>query len=315
VKTEHFFNIGEKSIMKALRFKKIDAFTKGVSSGNPAGYIYMNNDEILSEDEMQKIASELKGFVNEVGYVNKIGEQYNLRFYSSECEVAFCGHAIIAIMYDLLANNKELTQKKEVLINVSAGTLSVFNRISEDDAVYIMAPTPKFLDCTLKPAQIAAALGIHFFDINDQMPIRLIDGGLKTLILPIATLESCLKIYPDQESLKLFCLENGIDIIHASTKETYTESCKYHTRVFAPKYGYLEDPATGSGNAAFGYYLIDENLWNGDFTIEQGPSKTNPNFVRLKQYEKDGIAHIIFGGCGTIRIDGAYCLHDCSTNS
>ena len=75
-------------------------------------------------------------------------------------------------------------------------------------------------------------------------------------------------------------MENGIDIIHVSTKETYTASSKYRTRVFAPKYGYLEDPATGSGNAAFGYYLINENLWNDGFTIEQGTNKSNPNFVK-----------------------------------
>ncbi len=295
--------------MKTLKFKKIDAFTKGISSGNPAGYIYMSDDQVLSEEEMQKIAAELKGFVNEVAYVSKIGEKFNLRFYSSECEVAFCGHATIAIMYDLLINNRGLLQKEEVFINVNAGTLSVFNHINEDDAVYIMAPAPKFLDFGLTSSQIADILGIYSSDINSAMPIRLIDGGLRTLIVPIITLESCLKIYPNQENLKVFCLENEIDIIHVSTKETYTTSSNYRTRVFAPKYGYLEDPATGSGNAAFGYYLIGESLWNGDFTIEQGPNKTNPNFVKLKRYEKDGVGHIIFGGCGTIRIDGNYCLH------
>ena len=297
------------SIIKTLKFKKIDAFTKGISSGNPAGYIYMSEHELLSEEEMQKIATELKGFVNEVGYVNKIGEQYNLRFFSSECEVAFCGHATIAIMYDLISNNKELLQKREIFINVSAGTLSVFNHINEDDAVYIMAPAPKLLDFDLKPIQIADILGINSSDINNVIPIRLIDGGLRTLIVPILTLDRCLKINPNQENLRLFCLENGIDIIHVSTNETYTSSSKYRTRVFAPKYGYLEDPATGSGNAAFGYYLIDQKLWSEDITIEQGPNKTNPNFVKLRLFEKNGISHIVFGGCGTIRINGNYCLH------
>jgi PhzF family phenazine biosynthesis protein len=295
--------------MKTLKFKKIDAFTKGISLGNPAGYIYMENDEILNEEEMQKIAAELKGFVNEVGYVNKIGDQYKLKFYSSECEVAFCGHATIAIMYDLLSNNEQLFDKTEVFINVNAGTLSVFNSIKQDDAVFIMAPAPKFLECRLKSAQVAGILGINCSDINSEMPIRLIDGGLRTLIVPITTLASCLRINPNQENLRLFCLENEIDIIHVFVKETYTTSSKYRTRVFAPKYGYLEDAATGSGNSAFGYYLIDENKWESDFTIEQGSIKTNPNFVKLKRYKKDCIDYILFGGCATTRIDGNYCLH------
>lgn len=295
--------------MKTLKFKKIDAFTNGMSTGNPAGYILMNRDSILSIQEMQRIATELKGFVNEVGYVNQIEAQYQLKFYSSECEVAFCGHATIAIIYDLLCSNQELAQKKEVLIQVNAGTLSVFNYLEEEDAVYIMAPAPRFLECTINTRQISKILGINSSDLNNKMPIRFIDGGLRTLIVPITTLKSCLEIYPDQEELRLFCLENEIDIIHVSTKETFAESSKYRARVFAPKFGYLEDPATGSGNAAFGHYLINENLWDSDCTIEQGQNKTNPNFVKLRKQIHDGAARILFGGSATTRIEGNYLLH------
>ncbi len=34
--------------MRTLKFKKIDAFTKGISSGNPAGYVFLNDDEFLT---------------------------------------------------------------------------------------------------------------------------------------------------------------------------------------------------------------------------------------------------------------------------
>jgi len=294
--------------MKTLKFKKIDAFTKGLSSGNPAGYIYLQDNQILSDEEMQRIAFELKGFVSEVGYINQNGDGFDLRYYSAECEVAFCGHATIAIMYDLLSSQQDLRVKEEILIHVQAGTLSVFNRIDEDDAVYIMAPPPKYLESTLTPAQIAGVLDISLSEINTLMPIRLIDGGLRTLIVPLTTLESCLQIFPDQEKLKQFCMENDIDIIHISTNETHLPSCTYRTRVFAPRFGYLEDPATGSGNAAFGYYLLDENLWNNDFTIEQGPDRVRPNLIKLKRHEKDGVIRILFGGSATTRIEGIYCL-------
>ncbi|MDD3169839.1 MAG: PhzF family phenazine biosynthesis protein, partial [Eubacteriales bacterium] len=287
--------------MKTLKFKKIDAFTKGSSAGNPAGYLLMDRDSLLSVQEMQQIAAELKGFVNEVGFVYQTGNDYRLRFYSSECEVAFCGHATIAIMYDLLKGNRELQQKKEVQIHVNAGALSVLNQIAEEDAVYIMAPAPEFFDCTVNAEQISKALGIPSSHIDGRLPVRLIDGGLRTLIVPVITLKSCLGICPDQEKLRLFCLENGIDIIHVSTKETFFQSCRYRTRVFAPKFGYLEDPATGSGNAAFGSCLINENGWDGDFTIEQGQNGSNPNFIKLRKKELDGIDRILFGGCATTR--------------
>jgi PhzF family phenazine biosynthesis protein len=294
--------------MKTLNFKKIDAFTKGLSSGNPAGYVYMEKD-YLENEEMQKMASELKGFVNEVGFVKRSKDEFILKFFSSECEVAFCGHATIAIMYDLIKNNKELVEKDKIFINVNAGKLPVFNELLSDDAVYITAPLPKFLEVPVNKLSISNSLGIALSDINEKYSIRFIDGGLRTLLVPINGLEKILSIYPNQEALKSFCLKNDIDIILVFTEKTNFSNCKYRTRVFAPKFGYLEDPATGSGNSAFGYYLIDENLWEDDFTIEQSANKENPNFVKIKRYTSNGENYIMFGGAATTKISGDYFIH------
>ena len=294
--------------MKKLKFKKIDAFTKGPAPGNPAGYILLDEEGSLDEAAMQKIALELKGFVNEIGFVSKPDGRYHLRFYSSECEVAFCGHATIAIMYDLLSSGAA-NEEKEVAIHVKAGRLSVFNHIGEEDAVYIMAPAPHYLDCRLTVQQVADVLDIDSAVIDARMPLRLVDGGLKTLLVPVRSLDGCLSISPDYEKLRIFSFENDIDIVHVSVAETRTATCRYRTRVFAPKFGYLEDPATGSGNAAFGYRLLAENRWDGDFMVEQGALLDNPSFVKLRKHETDEGRRMLFGGCGTTRIEGVYCYH------
>lgn len=84
--------------MKEYNFKKIDAFATEKSDGNPAGYILLDNLNDISECEMLQIAKELKGFVSEVGYVAKVGEnEFDLRYYSSEREVDFCGHATLLL--------------------------------------------------------------------------------------------------------------------------------------------------------------------------------------------------------------------------
>ena len=298
--------------MKTVNFKKIDAFTKGLSTGNPAGYVLMDQADMLTVDEMLKIAAELKGFVNEVGYVNRHDQLFELKFYSSECEVAFCGHATIAIMYDLISTNPELMNEKELKIKVRAGILSVFNHVKENDAVFIMAPEPQFLERGVNWNDIAHALDADIAILDDKQRFQVIDGGLRTLIIPIVSLENCLGLFPNQERLRQFCLENDIDIVLVFTNEVSTQGVKYRTRVFAPKYGYLEDPATGSGNAAFGYYLIDDNRWTGDFSIEQGASLNNPNIVKVKRHQAENADRILFGGCGTTRISGSYHLQETS---
>lgn len=92
--------------MKKFKFKKIDAFATSKSAGNPAGYIRLDEKTDISAHEMLKVAKQLKYFVNEVGYLCKTdSNMFDLKYYSSEREVDFCGHATIAIMYDLIKND------------------------------------------------------------------------------------------------------------------------------------------------------------------------------------------------------------------
>lgn len=55
---------------------------------------------------MQQIAKELKGFVTEVGFIFKQSDNvFQLKYFSSEREVDFCGHATIAIMCEFQTND------------------------------------------------------------------------------------------------------------------------------------------------------------------------------------------------------------------
>lgn len=296
--------------MKIFPFKKMDAFSRAASSGNPAGCVYLENTAAIDETGMQKIAKELKGFVNEVGYLAPIADGFRLKFYSSECEVEFCGHATIAIMYDLIKANKDLLEKAELSLYVNAGKLSVFNLISEEDAVYIMAPEPRFLAHELTASDVAGILAINEKQLAGKASIQIVNAGLRTLIAPMISLEDVINTFPEQEELRLFCEANEIDIVLIFCEETYLAASQYRTRVFAPKYGYLEDPATGSGNAAFGHYLIQSGLWTTHVNIEQGPSRETPNIVKLRRYQRGQEDRILFGGSSVLRIHGDYHLHD-----
>lgn len=297
--------------MKILKFKKIDAFAVGKSSGNPAGAVYLDSPDDLSELEMQKIAKELKGFVNEVGYLSLAdSDTFNLKFYSSEREVDLCGHATIAIMYDLIKNNKNLLSKDTIYINTNKGMLSVSNRIINDDAVFISAPQPVFSSTLPQVSSIANALDVDENIISNENPISIINAGLNTLIVPIIGLSHILAINPDLEKLKKFCINQAIDIITVFSRETAIEANAFRTRVFAPTFGYLEDPATGSGNSAFGYYLIKNNIFEGNIlSIEQNNSFDNANIVKLEfNKNKNGQDLVSFGGSAIVRINGEYNL-------
>jgi len=297
--------------MKKLIFKKIDAFAADKSTGNPAGAIYLNTESELTPIEMQRIAAELKGFVNEVGYISRLDDDsFVLKYYSSEREVEFCGHATIAIMYDLLKGNAELLNKPSIHIVTSKGRLLVQNRIPDEDAVFISAPLPHFSHKSISQTHIAEALGVSVQDMGEDYPIEVVNAGLETLIVPIQTLRTILAIYPDFMKLRLFCENNSIDIVEVFSPEVSQASNRFRTRVFAPRFGYLEDPATGSGNAAFGYYLLKQKKWDGQvISLEQNDKFDQPNIIKLltRRNERNNV-EVTFGGCAILRIKGDYLL-------
>lgn len=297
--------------MKKLRFKKIDAFASEFPSGNPAAVIYLDKLEELSEDEKLRIAKELKGFVNEVGYVSPgTRTDYELCFFSLEREVAFCGHATIAILNDIVANNEALHSQKTLSIATRTGQLKAENRYLDDKSVYISSPSPKFSSKEINAADIAAALNCRLEVIDKSRPIQIINGGLETLIVPILGLAHILRITPNFQVLREFCLQIGVDIILLYSSEVAFHKSRYRTRVFAPTFGYLEDPATGSGNSAFGYYLLAHSMWNGDkIIIEQNGFRNAPNFVQLfSKKTGSGDPRVWFGGSAIVKIDGQYIL-------
>lgn len=292
--------------MTPLHYKKIDAFTSGSSSGNPAACIYLQAGQALPPEEMQRIAAEHKGFVSEVVYCTPEGpDRFALRYYSSECEVEFCGHGTIACMYDLLRSDQALTCLPAVSIDTPKGRLTVFNELAALDAIFVSAPAPEFLTTAVDAASATEALGIPLDSIALTHPILLVNAGLNTLIVPIEKLTIALSMKPREKELKDFCLARGIDIILIFCKEVSDSKSFVRTRVFAPKFGYLEDKATGSGNSALGYYMLENGLWNGDpIRIEQNGELLDYNTVHLKTHE----GKVLFGGRATVRIEGVYYL-------
>lgn len=292
--------------MSSYLYKKVNAFTSRSSTGNPAACLYLEKGQTLSAEDMLAVAKEHDGFVSEVVFCTPVEDaHYNLRYYSSECEVAFCGHGTIACMYDLIANNPMLREKPQITITTSKGSLKVYNEISASDAVFITAPDKVELPVKPDIDEVAQHLAIPVSAIRNDLRMECIDAGLRTLIVPIASLGAVLGMYPDEAALKQFCIKNDVDIILVFSTEVASGQNMMRTRVFAPRFGYLEDPATGSGNSAFGYYMLKNALWDGSaVSIEQNAERAAFNAVKLKE----NAGKVLFGGSATTRIEGRYIL-------
>lgn len=102
------------------KYAMLRAFGREGSNGNPAACIYIAKGEHpLNDDVMQKIAFEHKGYVSEVVFCQEVEQDkiYHLRYFSSECEVDFCGHGTIACMYFLIKSKNILHNELTILTN------------------------------------------------------------------------------------------------------------------------------------------------------------------------------------------------------
>jgi PhzF family phenazine biosynthesis protein len=161
------------------------------------------------------------------------------------------------------------------------------------------------MEAPVSAGQTAAALNLDGGNLDPAGPFGFVNAGLNTLLVGVATLSACIDCRPDYETLRRFCLEHGIDIVTIYSRETSCALNAFRTRVFAPAFGYLEDPATGSGNAALGHLMEASGLLPGErVRIEQGTSRESPNIIHLK---KSG-ARFSIGGQSVCRIEGTYTL-------
>lgn len=297
--------------MKQFPFKKIDAFATPSSSGNPAALVSLQAESDASPADMQRIARELKGFVSEVGFAWPLPDRsFRLRYFSSEREVEFCGHATIAILYDLILNDPLLLRRPTLSIQTNSATLEVENRIPSENAVYVASPSPRFRTASVPPATLAQALRSPHPSLVSSLPVSIVNAGLETLLVPMASPESVLSLAPSFDELKAFCLAQSVDILVAFSGDPSAPEPTFRTRVFAPTFGYLEDPATGSGNAALGHYLLANRLWDGrPMALRQNASRLHPNLVRIvaKPTAQDAPS-VLFGGGAIVRIQGRYFL-------
>jgi len=300
-----------RSTPRNFKFKKIDAFATSTASGNPAAAVYLESLEHLSALEMQKIARELKGFVSEVGFVARIGrDAFRLKYFSSEKEVGFCGHTTLAIVDDLLRTDRGLRHLPELRLHTNMGILSAESSADEPEVIYIHAPDPVFSGCGIGLPEIRKAMGLPKSAIDTALTTGIVNAGNQTLCLPLKTLAQVVGCCPDYEALRNLCHKHRLDAVVVFTTEVSDPANRYRTRVFVAPLGYLEDPATGSVNAALGYYLYRSGKWDGaSIRIEQNNDLDHPNIVKLSTRKApNGELRVVFGGGAILRLEGQYSL-------
>jgi PhzF family phenazine biosynthesis protein len=201
----------------------VDAFASQLFRGNPAAVCLLQ--DWLPEALLQAIAAENN--LSETAFLVPQGDDWQLRWFTPQGEIALCGHATLASAFVLARLHP---RRHSFRFHTLSGALDV-SRTGERFVLDFPArqSTPEPADTAL-----TAALG--------QVPAEVLRSG-NYLMARLADENAVLQCQPDFAALK--GLEWRGVIITAQGRH-----CDFVSRFFAPRMGIDEDPVTGSAHCS-----------------------------------------------------------------
>jgi PhzF family phenazine biosynthesis protein len=254
--------------------QRIAAFSVGNQGGNPAGVLI---DSALPDDAvMQRIAAQV-GY-SETVFAAESAPGWQVRYFSPESEVAFCGHATIALgaalakqrgngVFPLTTSDANITVEAE-----QAGSL--IRAALQSPPTYSGAMEPEL------QAEVLALFGYSASDLDLRIPPARANAGANHLILALRTREQLSAMKYDLAAGRELMRRFGVTTVAWIHAETFT---RFHSRNAFASGGIYEDPATGAAAAALGGYLRDI-AWahNGRIDILQGQDMGTPSHLRAE---------------------------------
>jgi PhzF family phenazine biosynthesis protein len=251
--------------------RKVLSFSDKSSGGNPAGVVLDSPD--LSDSQMKGISSQLK--VSETAFLFPSKKaDFFVRFFSPIVEVDLCGHATVASFFTVGSLMQSVEKDNVVLYQeTKAGILPVYLYFKQGRINEVMMAQQKLIyeSVDIDYKILANTLLIDENDIEKTFSSHRVSTGLFTLPVCVSSFDVLESIKPDFDKIRTFCQLCSVGSLHVFTFETIEENSLYHARNFAPVYGILEDPVTGTANGAVSSYLYKKGVFKHKIVIcEQG---------------------------------------------
>lgn len=272
------------------------AFTKNGSGGNPAG-VWIG-PQLPAPTEMQMLARKI-GHSETAFVAGGPGPRRDVRYYSPEAEVSFCGHATVASGVVLGMTEGSGTYR----FNTTVGDVPV--RVHERESKWTASlesveadhrpPDPDLLDRAL------ALLDWDRRDVDQSIPPAVAYAGAHHLVLAAQTRARLADLRYEMDNMASLMRAYGLTTLQLVWCES---DHVIHSRNPFAVGGVFEDPATGAAAAALGGYLRDASLRQAPFWLEiiQGEDMGRTSLVRVEVPETGGV--IVFGEASPLDLDG-----------
>jgi PhzF family phenazine biosynthesis protein len=254
-------------------FRQLDVFSAAPLYGNPLAVVH--EAEGLSDTQMQAFASWTN--LSETTFLLPPEDpraDYRVRIFTPRAEMQFAGHPTLGSCKAWLAHGGLPKQPGRVLQECNIGLVEL--RIDGEQLAF-KAPACKRSELASGELQaITNALGISTSDVQQA---TVLDNGTEWLGLLLRDAESVLGLEPDHNALRTLRKVGVVGLYPPGAP------CQLELRAFAACQGILEDPVTGSLNAAVAEWLMDEQRVTERYVAAQGTRLGRMGRVHVKRAE------------------------------
>lgn len=272
----------------------INAFVDHEQGGNPAGVVLYADG--LSNDQKLKIAAAVG--LSETAFVSSsTTADYKLDFFTPNRQIAHCGHATIAV-FSYLSQIGEVAQS-----NSSKETIDGRREILiQGDLAFMEQKAPVYTDVSRDQQFILQSLSLKEEGLLSNAPISLVNTGNSFIIIPVANSEVLKNLEPDFELIEQISEKYDLIGFYAFSTETKDHERDANARMFAPRYGILEEAGTGMAAGPLAAYLYDVlGFKKQRFLIQQGwyMPTPSPSLILVDlTLEESKITKVMAGGKG-----------------
>jgi trans-2,3-dihydro-3-hydroxyanthranilate isomerase len=280
------------SARTSYRYRVVDVFTERPLEGNALAVF--TDASGMDDGTMQKLGRELN--LSETTFVlpsTRPGCVARVRIFTPAREMVFAGHPTIGTAFVL--RDEGVAAGERFALDEKVGAVPIRVEAGDRPRIWLATP-PIHSGPTYDRALCAAALGLEVRDLLEAPP-QLLSAGNPTIFIAVTDRATVDRAWLDlQGAKKLKGLEEELACVFVFAP---TAGGAY-SRMFAPDYGVVEDPATGSSTGPLALFMMRHGLVSSSsgtcFFSEQGTKMQRRSILHVQIHGAGGADGIEVGG-------------------
>jgi len=278
-----------------LPYLHYDVFTNDPLAGNQLAVF--PEVEGLNTARMQRIAREMN--FAETTFIfpaDEPGTDVRMRIFTPFVEMPMAGHPTIGSTFALAHTGVIHEGMCRFVFGLNVGPIPVDLEWKNGALAFAWMTQlqPKFGPPLRDRAAVAAALGLAEDDLVSGLPVQEITCGVPFVFVPLRDRTAVDRAAGDLAAFKRLPTAGVPIFLFAVDSDVPDTQPTVYSRMFAPDFGIIEDPATGGASGPLGCYLVRYGLVSGqgaqNIVSNQGVAMGRPSRIHIAI---DGVQDVI----------------------